>query len=148
MNRTFLNTKKKSKGPMELDITSLLDILVILLVFLLKSYNASNLNVNLVQNLSLPVSKARKLGQHTMLIQVDKDRKIWSDNNLIATATDNEKVIKDLKTFLEKDTSKKIDKKVNLVFHKDLSYKTIKNVMHTCATSGLTEFKFIVKGIQ
>lgn len=66
--RTFIKRKRRES---ELDITSLLDILVILLVFLLKSYNSSELKVNVVDNLNLPSSESRELRVHMSNQKID-----------------------------------------------------------------------------
>ena len=49
MKKRFNNRRKAE--PVDLDITSLLDILVIMLVFLLMNYNASDLQLDLVKDL-------------------------------------------------------------------------------------------------
>lgn len=151
MRRTFGASKREKKEPMELDITSLLDILVILLVFLLKSYNASNLKLDLVKSLAIPDSKARKLGSHAVIVQVDKNRNIWVDKKNIGKADGIEKV-DSLYDFLQKRRETpnlpgaKTAKQVNLVLDKSLPYATMQKVMHTSAIAGYTDFKFIVQG--
>jgi biopolymer transport protein ExbD len=152
MNRMFFKDKsRKIKEPMELDITSLLDVLVILLVFLLKSYNASDLKLNLVDNLTVPDSDARKLGNHALIIQIDADKNIFVNNKKIGkalTAAENPDLLAELKKQKIQDRSpagKKI-KTVNLVFDKNLPYNVMKGIMHTSAIAGYTEFKFIVQG--
>ena len=85
-------SSKKDK-TLELDITSLLDILVILLVFLLKSYNASDLKLELMSKIFLPDSISRTLGNDAVIIQVDKNKKIWVDHKPIGQIqTGNEKI--------------------------------------------------------
>lgn len=59
---------RKNKGAPDIDITSLLDVLVILLVFLLKSYNASDLTLDLVDNVKLPSSNTRLLGNNAVIV--------------------------------------------------------------------------------
>ena len=73
----------KKKKELDIDITSLLDILVILLVFLLKSYNASDLKLDLVKNLVVPNSKARTLGNHAIIVQVDADKTMYVNKKKI-----------------------------------------------------------------
>lgn len=133
---------------MEIDITSLLDILVILLVFLLKSYNASSLKLNLAKNLDMSASRERKLGQHALIIQVDREQNIWVKNKKIATIQDIEPLVKVLKQGREIATEKekKEGKLVNLVFDKDLEYKNVQKLMNLCAENMHTKFKLIVKG--
>ncbi len=151
MRKTFAK-KREKKEPMDIDITSLLDILVILLVFLLKSYNASDLKLDLVKSLTVPDSKARKLGNHAVIVQVDKNKNIWVDKKLIGTIPNSGSEIPSLKELLE--NKKKEDrapaakkaKSINLVFDKNTPYKSLQKVMHTSAIVGFTEFKFIVQG--
>lgn len=152
MHRMFGKKARRKSEPMDIDITSLLDILVILLVFLLKSYNASDLKLNLVKKLALPKSEVRKLGGHTVIVQVDQNKKVWVKNKpLTQINTKNAKndVLYDFLVNERKVASvdkKKPSKKINLVFDKSLPYEVIKRVMHTSASAGYTEFKFIVKG--
>lgn len=151
MKRMFFNGKKQKKEAMDLDITSLLDVLVILLVFLLKSYNASNLKLNLVKDLVVPNSAARTLGEHAVIVQVDKNKRLYVNNKQIGMITrsgespilmDALKSIKDNSDIAEV----KAAKRVNLVFDEEIPYKVMKGVMHTSAMVGYTEFKFIVRG--
>lgn len=150
MRKTFGSRRQKAE-PMELDITSLLDILVILLVFLLKSYNATNLKLDLVKSLVIPDSKARKLGNHAIIVQVDKNNEIWIDRKNIGKAVGVEKVeplydfLKNTRDVASTEDSKK-PKSINLVLHKTLPYATMQKIMHTSALAGYTDFKFIVQG--
>lgn len=150
--RKRFQRKREKKEPMELDITSLLDILVILLVFLLKSYNASNLKLNLVKSLKIPDSKARKLGSHSVIVQVDKDKQIWINNKVIGRIDRQEKIdslydfLKNKREIASKNNPKLVAKSVNLVLDKSLPYNSMQKVMHTSALAGYTEFKFIVQG--
>jgi biopolymer transport protein ExbD len=148
----FQKKQRRSAEEMDLDITSLLDVLVILLVFLLKSYNASDLKVNLVNDLTIPNSDTRKLGNHAVIVQVDKNQNLYVNSKQIglAKAQSNEikaltAALKDLRDKDLKPENKK-DKKINLIFDKNIPYKTMKSVMNTSALVGYTEFKFIVQG--
>jgi biopolymer transport protein ExbD len=152
MKRMFFNkSDRRKKEDMELDITSLLDVLVILLVFLLKSYNASDLKVNLVKDLVVPDSDARKLGNHAIIVQVDKNKNIYVNKQKVGRAVGNGENIalstklKELR-ITSRDPAAKKAKAVNLLFDKSLPYKVLKGVMHTSAIAGYTEFKFIVQG--
>jgi biopolymer transport protein ExbD len=148
----FGKKARRRQEPMEIDITSLLDILVILLVFLLKSYNASDLKLNLVKNVTLPDSKARKLGNHSVIVQVDQSQQIWVKNKPLGRANSRGEKIDILFDYLVNERKiatldpKKPPKQINLVFDKNLPYKAMQKVMHTSASAGYTEFKFIVKG--
>ena len=151
MKRMFAGKQRRRAEAMELDITSLLDILVILLVFLLKSYNSTNLKLDLKKHVSLPQSDSRTLGDHAVIVQVDDQKRIFVKNKEIGRVLASQK-IDPLFDFLQREreiAKKKVrhpSKKINLVLHKDLPYDAIKKVMHTSASAGFTEFKFIVTG--
>jgi len=149
---------RRKKETLDIDITSLLDILVILLVFLLKSYNASDLSVDIARGIKIPDSISEKLGNQAIIIQVSKNKKIWINNKAIGVINTNNNKINLLYNELQKyslaekksnNNLGKDDKKktrVNLIFDRDLPYKTISQVMHTASISGYSQFKFIVKG--
>ena len=138
-----------------MDITSLLDVLVILLVFLLKSYNASDLTLDLVDNLKLPDSNTQMLGNHAVIVQVNKDSKLFINNNEVGAVIGNSDKIPDLYNKLieikkeEEKVAKEHDvkqgKNINLVFDANLPYATVRKVMHTAALAGYPQFKFIVQ---
>ena len=149
----FKDNKRHRKEDMELDITSLLDVLVILLVFLLKSYNASDLKINLVKDLAVPKSETRVLGEHAIVVQVDKHKKIFVNKEEVGFALgsgENRALLQKLNTMRDEVSDKLVEtkkaKKINLVFDESLPYKTMKSIMHTSAVAGYSEFKFIVQG--
>lgn len=147
----FKDKKRRSAQPLDLDITSLLDVLVILLVFLLKSYNASDLKLDLVKNLVVPKSDARLLGHNALIIQIDANKKIYVNKKeigLLSGSGENTDLLNELNSLRSKDRSpaELKQKNINLVFDQTLPYKFIKGVMHTSAIAGYTEFKFIVQG--
>lgn len=146
MKRMFFNKKRYAKENSELDITSLLDVLVILLVFLLKSYNASDLKLDLVKNLTLPDSEQRKLGSQNIVVQIDKNQSVFVDNQLIGSFSQGStqtKLIEILKNDEEQKPTKKV---INLVFDQDTPYSIIQQVMNSSSQVGYSQFKFIVKG--
>ena len=174
-NRSIRNRGKRKKiGAVEIDITSLLDILVILLVFLLKSYNASDLKLEVAKNIELPTSKSSQLGNMAVIVQVSGEKDIWINNRKIGrylASTNDEKieilysaleeegkkqdeVIKDLETTVSTTTSDKgalatrkaNRKRVNIVMDQAVPYEVLRRVMHTSALAGFPEFKFIVQG--
>lgn len=146
------NKRIKKRESMEVDITSLLDILVILLVFLLQSYNASNLQLDLVENITPPGSSTRELGDDAIIIQVNKNKELWVDYEKLSERVIDGQTSQALLSKLEahKEDSKRNrpdgepSKKINLVFDKNLPYSTMQTIMQTAAKAGHSEFKFIV----
>lgn len=159
------NKKRAKKGIMEVDITSLLDILVILLIFLIKSYNSSGVTLNVPKGIELPKSGSESINSPGVLIQVSKDA-IWVDSKTVLDTETLPKVIYDqggrrivplynelVKKKEEIDTLQQQTKEVkkfsgiaNLVIDKSLKYSYVKKVMYTAAAAGFKEYKFVVLG--
>ena len=164
--------KRRKRETHELDISSLLDILVIFLVFLLKSYNSSGVVINVPKGISLPPSKSKTLNNHGIIIQISPTT-IWVDDEKVLETKDGfnfkdpahfdrkrhgGNLIIPLYTELmkKKDIIKKIQKYsseaksfsgvANLVIDKSMKYSFIKKIMYTCAEAGLKQYKFVVLG--
>lgn len=160
-----LRKMRREKEPMEVDITSLLDILTILLVFLLQSYNASDLKLDVAEKIELPKSKSEEYGHHAVIVQVGRDYDLWINNQKVGKVTASGEKIDILYDELlkQKELEKKeleqnrkvasdgkepeVEKKsINLVLDQSVPYEILKKVMHTSAMAGYPEFKFIVQG--
>ena len=166
MTRRKKKLFSRKERETELDITSLLDILVILLVFLLKSYNASELKVNIANKMTLPVSESRDLGHQHVLIQVNGEGELFMNTQKLGVVTDNSpesiaflskelrKVKKELKqkraiasaAIDKKKNSREENAKINILFDQDTPYEVMNKVMNTTAENGFAHFKFIVRG--
>jgi len=165
-SRSIRNRKRRDKkGPFEIDITSLLDILVILLVFLLRSYNSSGITINVPKGITLPTSQSQSINKAGVIIQISKD-KIYVDDETVLDTANLPKVVYDQRRrrivplfnklvqkkerikMLSKQTdkAKKFSGKANLIIDKSLKYSYIKKIMYTCAAAGFKEFKFVVMG--
>ena len=163
-NRSIRNKRRRNKkGPFEIDITSLLDILVILLVFLLKSYNSSGITVDIPKEITLPTSAAQDLNTAGVMIQVSKG-KIWVDSKVVVDAESknskmfdhgNRRIIslydelvkkRDEITTLHKQVpeAKKFSGTANLIIDKSIKYSYVKKIMYTCASAGFQKYKFVV----
>jgi len=151
------------KEVMDIDITSLLDILTILLVFLLKSYNSSGILINIPEGIGLPMSESQTLNTDGVIVQVSPT-KIWVDDKEVLdsekieqnTYTDGGRKIVPLYEILvqKKKTiqaieqsspqAKKFSGIINLVVDKTLKHDYLKKIMNTCAESGYKQFKLVV----
>ncbi len=160
--------RRRKKEVLDLDITSLLDILVIMLVFLLKSYNSSGVVLNVPKGVLLPTSDSQMVNSTGVNIQVSPDT-IWVDDKMILTVNEmnkrpravldqGRKRIIPLYNELvnKKNTIKRIEKSAkgatefsgiaNLIIDKSMKYSFIKKVMYTCAEAGFKKYKFVVLG--
>lgn len=148
--------KNKIVEVEELDITSLLDILVILLVFLLQSFNSSDLTINLAEQLALPYSDSAIYGRHGPILQVNNKQELWLDdvnigrlNEVIGSSNKLGNLLKgkaeELKKALPAESKGEEVFFINLLFDKELNYTVIDQVLKKCAESGFGKYKFIVQ---
>ena len=150
--------RKREREAVDVDITSLLDILTILLVFLLKSYNASDLKLDLQKGLEMADSDARAMTRFAPVVQVNKEAKVFLNNKEIGRLPASGEVpvltaeLKKARTNIEAENKKKPANQqtntdlVNLVFDREMDYAIVQRVMHDSALAGYSQFKFIVKG--
>jgi biopolymer transport protein ExbD len=76
--------KKKLSEDMSLQITSMADIFMILLVFLLKSYSTSLTNMSPSQGVKLPVAESSGVIKDTLKLEISASA-ITVDNNAVVT---------------------------------------------------------------
>lgn len=66
--------RRRSQKAMTLQLTSLMDVLMIMVVFLLKSYGISSMNISQTDKLHLPVSRAPETFGEGLALIVAQDR--------------------------------------------------------------------------
>lgn len=156
--------RRKKNQVFDIDITSLLDILTIILVFLLQSYNSSGVIINVPKGIELPRSASESLNNFGVNIQVSATQ-IWVDDTEVVNSELAEKrmvidegdrrivplyneLIKIKETIKQSEKlspqAAKFSGVANLVLDKSLKYSYLKKVMYTCAQAGFKEFKFVV----
>ena len=154
----FRQVKKKRKIEVdEMDITSLLDILVILLIFLLTSFNDSDLTVDMAKELVLPYSLSRARTTGGAILQVNAKRNVFVNNELIGSFS-NENTFSKIKTVLGKEyktrmnrikpveREKKKDQVINFVFDKTIKFIEMDKVMKATSDVGFSKYKLIIQG--
>ena len=157
--------KRRTIPEVDLDITSLLDVIVIILVFLLKNYNASDLTVDLQKKIKMAESQSRNLGNMGPIIQLSQEGELYLNKEMLGNIHQGDGVVLALQaklTALPKRqlTAKEMAKEktrdpshdqthsnlINLVFDRETPYELVDKVMVTAAKTGYNQFKFIVKG--
>jgi biopolymer transport protein ExbD len=151
----------------ELNIVAMMDMMTILLVFLLKSYQTSTVNVNMGEHFEMPASTTQLHPQENITIQVSMDELVVDERRVLeldhgtipVKAKEGGKadaffvgVVYDaLKR--EVDRQKQIAKlnenaplsgRVNVVADKHISYRTLMEVLYTAGQAELGEYKFMV----
>ena len=160
--------RREKRDGIDLDITSLLDILVILLVFLLKSYNSSGVIFNMPLGIKLPASESKNINTSGVIVQVSPTT-IWVDDKEILDIRNtkgiriydrgNRRIIPLFNELVEKkntykqvaktsQNAKKFSGVVNLVIDRSIKYNYIKKLLYTSAEAGYKQYKFVVMGEQ
>ena len=158
----FSRGRKKSK-VFEIDITSLLDILTILLIFLIQSHNFTGAVTGIPKDIHPPHSSSKIVSTVGVNIQVSKtqifvdaaevvntdipESQLYDEGGKRIVPLYNELVkIKETIHVTEKlsPMAQKFSGVANLIIDKSLKYSYLKRIMHTCAAAGFKEFKFVV----
>lgn len=81
MRRSY--RQRHAVKPIDLQLTSLLDILVIILVFLLKTFSASTHNFSAVPGLTLPVSRSLDVPPDSLHLAVTVDGIVFENERVV-----------------------------------------------------------------
>lgn len=153
----------KSRGPIELDITALLDVFIVLLVFLVFSSQSSGLMTSVASIIELPQSTSTALAGKAVSIQVSKSQ-IWVDEKeVLNTQTmdsddlfdkEGQKIVPlyhyllKIKSKMEKnqELSPKamgFTGEINLAVDKTLKYNYLKRIISTCSAAGFKKMRLV-----
>ncbi len=156
---------KRTPATFKIQITSMVDMFVILLVFLLKSYSTNPTQITPDKNLSLPVSTSTKNPVDALKLVVSKagifvdDKKILdldqgavdakdvdaSDTNFIrALYTELDQQAQKSKSIAKVNETVEFDGKVIMQADRDLPYEILRKVMYTSMMAGYSDVKIAV----
>ncbi len=156
---------KRSPSTFKIQITSMVDMFVILLVFLLKSYSTSPVNITPSDKLTLPASTSAKDPQDVLKLVVSKvgifvdDKKIVDLNQGILDVKDvdasDTQFIRSLYNELDGQAQKarqiasvneeiEFDGKVIMQADRHLPYELLRKVMYTSMMAGYSDVKIAV----
>ncbi|MEW6056237.1 MAG: biopolymer transporter ExbD [Bdellovibrionota bacterium] len=163
MRAGMFGKRRRGDQDFPLQITSLIDTLVIILVFMLMTVGSGSINLEPASNIILPwSSQGAELTQGVKLIA--KTNGIYIDQELIVplqnavtpggTTSENGKKIvhlftklatiaRDSKSAAEK-SGVKFEGKILFQADKSIPLKTVKQVLYTAARAGFNDFKFAV----
>jgi biopolymer transport protein ExbD len=157
--------ERRSPSTFKIQITSMVDMFVILLVFLLKSYSTSPVNVTPSDDLTLPASTSIKDPTENLKLVVSKagifveDQKILDLNNgqldvAEVDASDTQFIRKlyealDLQAKKSRDIASQnseleFDGKVIMQADRSLPYEILRKVMYTSMLAGYSDVKIAV----
>ena len=159
-----IKSNRKHEGEMGLNITSMLDMFTIILLFLLKSYSSSSVNITPNENLQLPISTNDKdpeegLGLSLLKNKITLDNKdiiplqngrvpkihIGKDGrSIMALVAALKKERKKAEYIARNNKSYEFKGTVIIQADKDLEFEMLKKVLFTLGVSGYADFRFAV----
>jgi biopolymer transport protein ExbD len=169
--RAYRRARRKARDAAgeikELNITAMMDMMTIILVFLLKSYQASTLNVNVGEEMKIPLSTTQLKPQENIAVTISMKEVAVGDRAVLpivngaipAAAKEGGKpeafyvgpVFDALKKEVDKqkyiaryNPNQPFTGRVNVVADKRIPYRTLMEVLYTAGQAELGEYKFMV----
>jgi biopolymer transport protein TolR len=130
-------------------MTSLIDILTLLLVFLIQSFNAEGTLITPSSDLQLPQSSSKKQPSPSMMLEITRDAVVAEGRQLAANrsfAGSGDLLIRNVYNWLlsKKDRLAAEQKQIIIQCDRDLEFNIVKRVMYTCSKAGFTDFSVLV----
>lgn len=146
----------------ELNITAMMDLMTIILVFLIKSFSASSITVTASEDVRPPMSTARATPKDTVAITVTPNSIIVGDKTraklkqgvvdagemqgklILPLDAALKKEVEKLKYIAERNPSAPFNREVSIIGDKRISYDLLSSVLYTAGQNELENFRFIV----
>lgn len=158
------NKKHRESDEPSLNINSMMDMMVIILVFLLKSYGAEPIQINQSDDLRLPFSTSELAPEDMLVVSITAKWIMVEDQQVIpinegqidasALQSADSAVIPELQQRLEEVmqeqqqwadmANRDFEKVMTIVVHAKSPYRVLTQVMITATAAGITNFKFAI----
>lgn len=149
---------RKSLEPPKLNLTAMVDVFVVLLIFLLKSYSAEGNIITTNKGLELPVSTSSLQPELTLTLTVTKDAIHVEEKKVVEVQViqdTSELLIPALARELDYQVERarfiaginptvKFEGKVTILGDRSLPFQVLEKVMYTCSSSGFNEIALAV----
>jgi len=154
---------KKKKDSASLNITSMMDMFTIILVFLLKSFSAEGSLLTNADNLVLPNSASKKKPSEVSLqLTVDQEYVVLDNQRVVPTedvrnipqeeanpvitklAEKLEKCYKDEEDMVKTGALNQVQGKIIVQVDKNIDFDVLFKIMHTCGGAGYNNMNFAV----
>lgn len=156
MKKSLFGKKKKLNSDMALQITSMADVFMILLVFLLKNYSSSIATIAPAGKTKLPIAEAKAPAKETLKLEISPDS-ILIDEKPILTLKDfaydaqdvvvaggADKLKEALMEQRQKNPEKSKEAHLMLIADEKAPYETIQRVLASAASSGFVDLQLVV----
>ncbi|MFZ5445025.1 MAG: ExbD/TolR family protein [Myxococcota bacterium] len=146
----------------ELNITAMMDLMTIILVFLIKSFSASSVTVTASEDVRLPLSSARATPKDTIAVTITAksimvgDRRKVELNDSVPKAADLQgklilpldaalkTEVEKLKKIAERNPAAPFNHEVSIIGDKRVPYDLLSSVLYTAGQNELENFRLIV----
>jgi biopolymer transport protein ExbD len=157
---------KRTPSTFKIQVTSMVDMFVILLVFLLKSYSTSPVTISPDKNLTLPTSTSTKDPVDVLKLVVSKSGIFVEDKKIIDFDAKGDLAVKDVdasdtnfirslyealdqqaqksKSIAKVNDTIEFDGKVIMQADRDVPYALLRKVMYTSMMAGYSDVKIAV----
>ncbi|MDG5813659.1 biopolymer transporter ExbD [Chitinispirillales bacterium ANBcel5] len=141
---------ENNSGVFKPQLTSLVDVMVILLVFLIKSFSVEGSLVTPAQNVNLPLSSTDESVTQMESIEVTTDAILTDGVEIVSHSTylNNDTLfIEPLYNWIKSEyaeVDEEETKSIMLQSDKDIEFNVIKRIMYTCSRAGITDFTVLV----
>lgn len=139
--------KSMEDGSAKPQLTSLVDILTVLLIFLIKSFSAEGSQVNPVSTVTLPVSSSKTAAKVMTSIEITPVE-LQVNGTPVASMSSigrsDSLCISALYNALAKSNVSEVKGEVMIQADKNIEFEVVKKVMYTCSKAGATDFTILV----
>ena len=164
----LMKRKKRVLVAQEVNITSLMDVLTVLLFFLIKIFTVNSMNITIPKDIILADSKVKKIFEESMVLAINDKRLLLNAETLLelyhgkfksVDIMNDGRGLSPLYERLKKEMAKRDDMLTNekgekvkappgkllIEVDKDLQFATLKYILHTATLAGYGDFQFLVR---
>jgi biopolymer transport protein ExbD len=155
--------KRKSYPPIELNITTILDIIITLLFFMIQNQDLTNFTPSVPKGINPPRSESKNLNHHNLIVRANENEIYVGDNKVarnpaeIVTDLEGKRIIPLFNELVKHresvemvnkavPNSVKFDGALNLIVDKSVKYAYLKQILFTAASAGYSSYQFVVYG--
>jgi biopolymer transport protein ExbD len=152
--------KQRGAATVKLNITSMIDMFTLMVVFLLQNYSAQGQLVTPAEGLQLPKSTVEKMAQEALSVKVSQNN-IMVENNIVidpeafkTILTQKDFMIEPLYEVLSKYSSEakrsaemfkgEFSGKISIQGDVEIPYNVLTRVMYTCGQAGFPVMNLVV----
>jgi biopolymer transport protein ExbD len=152
--------RRRAEATVKLNITSMIDMFTLMVVFLIKNYSAEGQMVTPAKNLTLPISSVEKMAREALSVKVSNTSVMVENTEVIDKKTfqsvlaQKDFLIQPLYDVLKKhsDAAKKESQmfktefsgKISIQGDTTIPYSVLTRVMYTCGQAGYPVMNLVV----